>query len=96
MGGIAKIWSRWEIPVLDPTRATVREKGGLFPLPVLIPSGLEWDAAGLKCSERSGLSVQCWTAVACEAINALYGLPNVGKTRVPTKIHRAVFGGSGR
>ena len=76
-----------------PTRATVREKGGLFPLPVMIPSGLDWDAAGLKCSERSGLSVQCWTAVACEAINALYGLPNVGKTRVPTKIHRAVLAG---
>ena len=74
-----------------PSRAARLSKGGLFPLPVLTPSLPKSGLADLPSGEKLKLAVQCWVALGCVALNAMYGCLKEGWTRKPGKVHAAAL-----
>ena len=74
-----------------PTRARAPKRQGLFPLPVMWPEAPFPELAGLAPCEKRDLSVRCWIALGCAAMNSLYGLPNQGTCRSPGKVHVALL-----
>ena len=74
-----------------PTQAATGHRGCLFPLPVQLPGNLKWSIADLKSCDLHALALDCWVAVGCAAINALYDSPNAGFARAPGKVHKAIL-----
>lgn len=78
-----------------PSRSSNRpaRSGGLFPLPVCWPA--DFQGAWQERLSRSSLdfSKQCWVALSCTALNALYGSASDGLGRTPGKVHAAVLEG---
>lgn len=74
-----------------PTQAATGHRGCLFPLPVQLPGNLKWSVADLKSCDFHALALDCWVAVGCAAINALYDSPNAGFARAPGKVHKAIL-----
>eukprot|EP00435_Cladocopium_sp_Y103_P054012 s1016_g17.t1 len=72
----------------EPLQPPVRKQrtGELFPLPVLIPEGVQLDGDDQTADERARLSVRCWVALGCAAVNVLYRAPRQGIGRVPGKV----------
>ena len=72
-------------PVRPPPKA--RRSGELFPLPVLWPQDFlsEWETHHrIGCT---GFSVECWVALICNTLNALYGVEPAKTSRTPGKVH---------
>eukprot|EP00435_Cladocopium_sp_Y103_P049676 s2058_g15.t1 len=64
---------------------------GLFPLPVIIPKLDAMYGTSLAWQEDLDFSVDCWLAVACAALNRLYGCVATGIGRKTGKVHAAAF-----
>ena len=76
-----------------PTRPAGRPRPprGLFPLPVVVPSFSSLKGLLRAAPDEIGLSVDCWLAVSCAAINGLYGCTEDGTNRQPGKVHKAAM-----
>ena len=80
-------------PSAEPSRAAGRTRsGGLFPLPVNLPSEARTRLVPLAASTRFDFAVECWLGVTCAAINRLYGCRRAVTARRPGKVHRAALG----
>ena len=67
-----------------------RRAGGLFPLPVLFPfSPSDRENPGWPPTRE--FCVKCWIAIACAAINRLYGCSDLGLSRQVGKVHSAAL-----
>eukprot|EP00435_Cladocopium_sp_Y103_P060375 s393_g22.t1 len=75
-----------------PSQATSQPRGSLFPLPVTLPQLDGWRDAGDDPCGRLEVASNCWVALGCVALNALYGLPGQGKQRSQGKVHVAALG----
>lgn len=76
-----------------PTRPAGRRRPprGLFPLPVVVPDFSSLKELLRAAPDETGLSVDCWLAVSCAAINGLYGCMDDGTNRQPGKVHKVAM-----
>ena len=76
-----------------PPRPPRQRRGGLFPLPLVIPAGLSWADADNSDVCTLKLGTATWVALGCARKSALHGYPSEGWTRRPGKMHQAILKG---